>query len=46
MCVCAYAHGAFGSTAFGRDGLLQHTKQSRKGGWWIFIGELERFCDE
>lgn len=37
VCVCVC--GAFGrdNTAFGSDGLLQHTKESGKGGWWILL---------
>lgn len=46
VCECSRVHGAFGSAPLGGDGLLQHTKQIRKGGWWVFIGGLERFCDE
>ena len=43
VCVCMCAHGAFGSTAFGSDGLLQHTKQSGKGGWWILLESWKGF---
>lgn len=43
MCVCLCVHGTFGSTAFGSDGLLQHTKQSRKGGWWILLESWKGF---
>lgn len=45
MCVCLCVHGTFGrgNTAFVSDVLLQHTKQSRKGGWWILLESWKGF---
>lgn len=43
VCVCVHVHGAFGSTTFGSDGLLQHTKQSKEGGWWILLESWKGF---
>lgn len=41
--MCLGVHAVFGCTAFGGDGLLQHTKQSRKGGWWILLESWKGF---
>lgn len=39
VCVYFCVYGTFGrdNTALGSDGLLHHTKQSRKGGWWNLL---------
>lgn len=43
MRLCAHASFGRGTTTFGSDGLLQHTKQSGKGGRWVLLERWKGF---